>query len=101
MTRTALRSWKCKAGFHQGSHIPEIHPLLRTARPRITDDETLLPPSTKGCLWRGCRCYCHPWYQKQVSITTRRIGRDTPTLSPSLASPPPPMNARNPVEREG
>ena len=68
MRRRALRSYKCKEGFHQGAPPREVPVVLDDSGERFVNIE-------RGCRWHGCRCYCHPWYEKRVTIEARKIPR--------------------------
>jgi hypothetical protein len=76
--RHALRSYKCKEGFHQGQH--------RTVRNLVDMGQDGLIERVDeiewGCKWHGCRCFCHPWFMKRVSIEARRV-KKSPISVPS------------------
>ncbi len=64
--RRVLRSWKCKASFHQGSPDRKEFVVVDDSGERIEN-------TIHGCGWHGCRCYCHPWFVKKVTIAARKI----------------------------
>lgn len=76
MKRRALRSKKCKDGFHQG----QSRPATRWFDPETGDpvdkdslDAMPLASTMRGCRWHGCGCYCHPWFQKRTTIEARGL----------------------------
>src|SRR5947209_2216616 len=78
MSRRVLRSWKCKAGAHQGSPKTLVVP---SGKLPSSWEDTVLRETTGGseyvgvltiiaaqCRWHGCRCYCHPWFLKRPGL---------------------------------
>jgi hypothetical protein len=61
MSRRVLRSWKCKTGHHQGT-APWTVPVV------LDDSGERFENTYKPCRWHGCRCYCHPWFQKRPGL---------------------------------